>query len=288
MSRQSTRELNAIVDMLNNESDNFEELSHFQVAEAFEIENALNKIGVNPVQARQVARKAITRPQIANRLKDALGTVTPGLSGISDRSPMAGGAAAALLNIRVTRLTATIAGISLPFPIFGSAQVANGYRTMLNEFLTGGTVLTSVRQGESDSLPNSLDLVYTNGANVDTVRVECVEVPYPTLLTDGITDPFEINKCRVNVSNTAVADAQFGNQYVVKTNTMFGQKKSDSISPETFNDPSNLRNNIIDLNVTGSFDKDTALIGLIHPTASLIVSHSLFVKKFDRLGARNL
>lgn len=83
------------------------------------------------------------------------------------------------------------------------------------------------------------------------------DVPAATLLAATNSNTFKINMIRYNV--TAGQETQFRNPILITDETMFGKFSSDPINPESFKNPEQNQNNIIDLDVKVEINKQKGL-----------------------------
>jgi hypothetical protein len=259
-------------------------------------ENFLTKQGMDPARARTVAREAVNKPGMANAISNAIriegGSNADG-AGIRAAigpafAPTPGNSiTAAKTTILVTRPTAAIAGISLPFAILGAADSEDGYRKVINSSaqLPATVALTSVRFGENAGFPNSLVFTYTQGANVDTVVVTMPTCPYPVFLRDTITDLMEINKIRMKISNSALL-AQFDELFTDFQHSPFGPVNTNPVTPSDFQSPEQFQQGIVDIDLLFAKDKEGGFVGSIIASAGFQISFGLFIRKFYRQSAK--
>lgn len=240
--------------------------------------------GYDAYTAKVTASKVAKSPTMAAQMKQAMNasSMGQGIVGLTrDQSP-GNVLAAATFNITVTRDSVNIAE-DLPFVLFGPQDYQNGYRNIIGGIipLGAGTVLTSVRGGESDSLPNSVVFTYTNGANVDTVTVACGTYPYPSFLASTLNDLLRLSKMRLSLSN-ATLTRQYDLDIVTVSNSPFGKGVTNRVTPSTFKSPEQFQSGIVDLDAVFEVDKETSVAGRIINTAGFTVGIPMFVEKFMR------
>lgn len=280
-----SREAQRLIDQLAAEarasgSGNFGayEADHYEVG-AFE--TYLVSTGMDTYTAKSVAEKAAKTPAVAAQLRQAMSASNgQGLQRIDN--PNGGVLAAANFGITVTRLTAAIAGESLPFVIFGSQDYQNGYREVIQGQLAAGTVLTSVLGGETNGLPDRVQFTYTKGANVDIVEVKSGTYPYPALLNSTNVDLMRMSKIRMELSDNTQA-AQFREDLMTVNNSPFGKSGRNRISATAFRRPDQYQNGIVDIDAVIDIDKETGIYSKILPVAGFGVTFNSFVQKFERM-----
>jgi hypothetical protein len=198
---------------------------------------------------------------------------------------------AAQFNIIVTRVTSAVLSgglpTPLPFALFGVNDSNNGYRQSLAGFIPVGVTLTSVLYGTHDNLPNSCEFTYTDGANIDIVRVTCQEFPYPSFLLATQNDLFKLTKVRYSLSDVAQL-AQFNNPLQLTERTMFGKVQTNNVSVGAYKSPDQFQNGIIDINGEFSIDSETSIVSQINNAgAGFSITISAFVQKFLKYNANN-
>lgn len=251
--------------------------------EASTYETYLVSQGIDAYTARVVAAKAAQTPAMAAQIKQAMNASGQGLVGLTQHQQPGNSLAAATFNFTVTRPTINIVGEDLPFALFGPQDYANGYRNIIGGLvpLGAGTVLTSVRGGESDGFPDRVVFTYTNGANVDTVVVTCDTYPYPAFLTATLSDLLRLSKVRMTLSD-ATQTRQFDQALVSVANSPFGKNVTNRVTPSTFKTPAQFQQGIVDIDAVFDMDKETTLAGRILAVANFSISLPMFVEKYNR------
>jgi hypothetical protein len=250
--------------------DNFEAVADFLVV----------KGGYTRREAENIANEARNKPALANQIAATMQSGSkPRLRNIQTTGNMPGSEVAAQMKVIVTRPTAAINQV-LPFAIFGALDAENGYRAALTGQLGAGTALTSFDVGESDGQPTAGVFTFTNGANVDTVVVECSTSPYPSVLRSSQTDIFEMSKIRVRLSDKTRA-AQFDQGLFPTVRNMWGYNRQNNLTPGDFFSPEQFQEGVIDVDVDVSIDKETFLQSGIIALAGFSVSYSLSVQVFE-------
>ena len=125
---------------------------------------------------------------------------------------------AAIFDLTVTRNTNTIAS-ALPLPVFGALDYESNYVEIISQDLPAGCVLTSITKSASGK---GLRFTYTSGANVDTIDVECAQVPYLNILRSSQGSLLKFSQCKMQISDVTI-QAQFSRKVSVVVNTIFGK-----------------------------------------------------------------
>lgn len=259
----------------------------FEADASYEVpmfEQFLISQGYSALDARSMARTAAQKPAVRQGILKAMQASGQGIVALAGNQAPGNVLAAANFGITVRRDTANIAG-PLPFAIFGSQDYANGYRGVIQGQLTGGTVLTSVRGGEVNSLPNSVVFTYTNGANVDTITVTSNTYPYPALLNSTNVDLLRMSKIRLELSD-ATQQAQFSQDILTVANSPFGKSSTNRISATAFKSPQQFQAGIVDLDAIVEIDKETGLYSQILGVVGFSITLNSFVEKFYRQNTK--
>jgi hypothetical protein len=259
--------------------DSFEASANSYEVAAFE--NYLVNQGFDAFTARKTAQKASATPAMAAQIKQAMRASNgQGFVAMTPDQQSGNVLAAANFGITVERLTAAIAA-PLPFAIFGQQDYRNGYRSVISGMLPAGVALTSVRGGEVNSLPDAVEFTYTQGLNVDIVRVSSDTYAYPALLESTGVDLLRMSKVRMELSDSTQA-GQFRQELKSFSNSPFGKGTFNKISATSFRTPQQFQTGIVDLDIVLDIDKETALYGSILPVAAFGVTFNSFVEKFYR------
>lgn len=194
----------------------------------------------------------------------------------------------AQFDIVITRNTANITQ-DLDVAILGFTEILSGYRGFINP-VTGGTV--AVTGGIYNTLPDRYRFTHTLGLNTDTIDVTSPTHPYPSLIQSSGFDVYRINNIRYSVSDNAIADAQFNNQFLFRKRSIFGLEKSNPVSPVSFRDPMNNLNNIIDIPVNVTLDKETCIVLSMTQNSEVATAYettlSFFVTFFNKYDSSKL
>lgn len=200
--------------------------------------------------------------------------------------------AAALLAAQPTLAT------SLNAFIFGNSDFAAGFAKLRaqfplavwaygNPFIYGkdsnpainGVVLDATVRGQL--INGDLVIPYyatLGGVNyVGLVVVRCTQVAYGTLLDALNSDMFTMNMIRYIMSDTTAAGlAQYNNNIFVMKQSLFGKFDSDFVSPNSFKQPEQMQDGVIDIPLVKGIDKQIALATAVNYNVSP-VQWSLFV-----------
>jgi hypothetical protein len=186
----------------------------------------------------------------------------------------------ALIDIVVTRLTTNLAGIDLPFAIFGFTFVPTQYFGLIST-PSGLTFSVDV------SNPLRLDFVWTNGIVTDRVRVSTTQTNYVSFLQGLASDMFQVEKVRMTLSDTTNTD-QFNRSIELGEKTMFGKRSFNPIPVQSLKSPYQQQTNIIDLGtdekpLNWGVDKNVVLLSQIKAVENFSVTYSTFISNLERL-----
>jgi hypothetical protein len=271
--------LDAIGATGNYEEGNFENIEN----EFFENVENLQKRGHNRRTAGQMADQSMSRKYGKNwtNTKHNMNKRSAGLVQATGKNAKM----KAQFNLVITRTNvsggAAIAQ-NLPFVLFASAHLVSNYSQLIQKYIPNGVTLTSVTANA-----NGVTFLYTDGTHVDSILITCNEIPYSTFLQECITDVVSIYKNRYTITNTSYQD-NFLNTYAISKKTMFGAFHEEQLTIQSYKEPSQFQNGIIDIDADVYADKDRALIHLLIPSptgASYSVQMSMFVSAYDRYGA---
>jgi len=213
--------------------------------------------------------------QLSQAVVEAIQSAKPNslMTPVSDfRSP----ASAATFDILIHRDTIEIAEV-LPVPIFGVLDQESDWIEIMNQFLTTGT--TYVVQRGADR--KSLDFIFTNGGNSDTINVSCNQVPYVNLLIAGLDSVFKLQQIKMQISDVAV-QAQFSQSIGVFNRSFFGHHQDDSITPNQYKSDLQNQNDIRTINQILDIDKQRTILFKIVAAADFTVTLSSFIQKYDK------
>lgn len=279
------RLLNIVEDEVSN-GHGYEELASYEQDAAYEMENYLvGNFGYSRPKGKEMSKRIVKRPEIMGLIKQHKNSVNMG-GNHNGQLHIAGNkhtpAAAAQFDFTIKRLTHAI-NASLPVALFAPQELENGYRQMLADQIPAGTVLTAVNYSELDGKPTEVDFVYTEGANVDTIRVQVVQYPYPSFLKSMVTDVLKLSKMRYSLSDSTKL-AQFSEVFNFRQGSMFGTVTTNKVSVTANKDPRQFQDGIIDVDGEFVVDKERGIVIGMADTGSndFTVTLSMFVQKFDR------
>jgi hypothetical protein len=190
----------------------------------------------------------------------------------------------ALLDITVTRLTNTIAE-SLEFALFGQNQFSTKYDGII-QLSSGMTLVIDTTD------PNQVDFVFTKGANTDIVRVTSSQLPYLSFLDSLASDMFQSDKIRYSLGD-ATQLVQFSKAIFFVNRSLFGNSGRVPLPVNSFKDPFQQQNGIIDLGtdlkpLKMKVDKNSTLVTSIIPVAGFNFTMSFFVNKLEKINRASL
>lgn len=183
------------------------------------------------------------------------------------------------------------AGLQVPLPyfMFGHSDYHGGYKGLIGQlpvsttnwtigepFIYGkdastieiaidSTVKAKLVRGDM-VIPFTSALPGTGTTTLALVIVRSSTVSYGTLLNALSSDIFAINKIRYTVPSTGATDlAQYDNDILLFTQSLFGKLESDNYPPTAARSPENQQANILDIMFEGEvINKARALGGYIN------------------------
>jgi hypothetical protein len=187
----------------------------------------------------------------------------------------------ALVDIVVTRLSANLVGVDLPFAILGFTHLATQYFGMI-------TPPSDLSFSVDTSNPTRLDFVWTNGILTDRVRVTTTQNNYVAFLQGLASDMFMVSKVRMTLSDTTNID-QFNRSVELGEKTMFGKRTFVPIPVQSLKSPHQFQTNIIDLGtdekpLKWGVDKNVVLLSQIKAVAGFSNTFSTFISNLERLN----
>jgi hypothetical protein len=196
--------------------------------------------------------------------------------------------------------------VSLPYVVFGLSDFDGGYARILSEipvntndwvqgdpFIYGkgstieipidSTVKAQLRRGDM-VIPFTSALPGAGTTTLALIIVRSSQVAFGTLLKSLASDYFAINLLRFFVpDSTSVNLAQYQNDILLFTQSLFGKVTSDSISPNSSKVPEQQQANIIDIPLDQVVNKANSLAGYINYDVDSF-SWSIFVSYFKKLA----
>jgi len=256
-----------------------ENLDDFEAEESYAEEfeehyDHFRKRGNTPKTARRMA---------ATRMNTSYGSRWKTSKG--KRPPLFGGDkynSAATFDLQITRMTANLAGVTLPVPLFGYIHYTAAYAALIGAELPAGVTLSGIT-----STATYIQFSYTDGVGTDNVRVSCNQIGYISFLVSTLTDLMAIKKTRYQISDITHTE-QFSQIFKAKSKTLFGKLVEDAINPGSYKDPKQFQNGIVDIDQSMSIDKESGIVIGIIPVASFTVTLSCFIQKFSKRDAAGL
>lgn len=109
------------------------------------------------------------------------------------------------------------------------------------------------------------------------VIIRCTQVAYGTLLNAMASDRFVINMIRYIQNDTTPAGLlQYGNDIAMLQLSLFGKMNKDFVSPNSFKEPKNFQNGIIDIPLKKGLDKQETIATYVNYDA-VNLQWSIFV-----------
>lgn len=188
----------------------------------------------------------------------------------------------ASFDVKVKRLTANLAQ-NLPFCIFGAVYLGTNYNPLIN--VPSGLTLSVTYGNSNDTDPanqNKVQLSYTDGVSTDIIEITTkAAAPYPALLQSSLTDLFQVGRLRLSLSDASQV-SQLDTDLAVSSMSLFGKSASNVLSISSSKSPDQQQSGIVDIDLTASFNKETAFVGEIIPVANLQVTHTLSITRFNK------
>jgi hypothetical protein len=188
---------------------------------------------------------------------------------------------AAMFDLTITRNTAAIAS-ALPLPIFGALDFESNYVEIISQDLPTGCVLTSITKTATGK---GLRFTYTSGANVDTIDVECAQVPYLNLLRASQGSLLKFSQQKMSISDTT-KQTQFSKKVQITVNTIFGKNTNDSYTPNQFKTDLQNQNDIRTITAITDIDQETSISFLVINEAAFTLTLTSYVQKFETSRAK--
>jgi hypothetical protein len=257
-------------------------LSNEQSFDAIEVENYFYTAKRKPRGvARQMAERAVRQPGVLNKVKEAMRQ--DGYSaGFQPSTAAVGQALAAQFDIQITRLTAAIAGVDLPVPIFGALDIASKYNGVLTQ--PSGTAISALSIGAIGT-ETQVRISYTKGANTDIVVLSISQYDYPSFLSALLSSRFVVSNARYSVSDTtATGIQQLTKPFKAIERSMFGAFVKNDIPLSSAKSPFQFQNGIVDILGTFNITAQTTWILDFQPLANQVVTISAFVSQSTKVA----
>ena len=274
-----------------------EEKAQLQSLEAQEVQNLVNRGMKKNVALNQARLKVNT---VASAIQSGALAKVPSAPA-TPFQPMPrnvrGKKVAATFTINIKRLTDNITE-NLPVVLFGKTFSVTAYSQLLQGLLPSGVTLAGVQIGAVNTNPsvlanttaNTLKIrfAFTDGTgNDDILEVTCNEVPMPTFVDANTTDSFAVGEFRYKISDTS-QQAQYDIPVSFKRKTMFGKGGEQTLTPSTYINPTDFKDNLVKVGQPFEIDKDSWVETSIVPLSGFQVSLSFNVSAFVRDGANLL
>jgi hypothetical protein len=188
-------------------------------------------------------------------------------------TPVAAGAVPAALQLQLptflfsnSDFASGFAKLQGQFPVSGWAY--GGAPFIYNNVPWPGTPASGIFDANVRNLLRAGDLVIPfTGANGGTNYVALAvirtsDVPYGTLLDALNSNTFNINLIRYTV--TAGQETQFANAILCADETMFGKFSSDPVNPESYKNPEQDQDNIVDIDIDFNVNKQRGLASYVN------------------------
>lgn len=257
-------------------------LNNEQSFDALEVENYFYTAKRKPRGvARQMAERVVRQPGVLNKVKEAM-RQDGYRAGFEPSGAAVGQALAAQFDIQITRLTATIAGVDLPVPIFGALDIASKYNGVLVQ--PSGTAISALSIGAIGT-ETQVRISYTKGANTDIVVLTISQYDYPSFLNALLSSRFVVSNARYSVSDTtATGIQQLTKPFRAIERSMFGAFLKNDIPLSSSKSPFQFQNGIVDILGTFNITAQTTWVLDFQPLANQVVTISAFVSQSTKVA----
>lgn len=190
---------------------------------------------------------------------------------------------AAMFDLTITRVTNTI-NADLPVPFFGALDYQSNYVEVISSYLPAGVSLYNDGAAPIEISPSGkgLRFYFTQGLNVDTIDVECSQVPYVNLLRATQGSLINMQQNKMTISNVAI-QAQFSNSVYIYKNSLFGKDSTDSFTPNQFKSDLQNQNDIRTITTSYTIDQETSFVFLVKPVEGFQIGWTSYVEQYDTI-----
>ena len=257
-------------------------LNNEQSFDALEVENYFYTAKRKPRGvARQMAERVVRQPGVLNKVKEAM-RQDGYRAGFEPSGAAVGQALAAQFDIQITRLTATIAAVDLPVPIFGALDIQSKYIGVLTQ--PSGTSITALTVGAIGT-ETQVRISYTKGANTDIVVITIAQYDYPSFLHALLASRFIVSNARYSVSDTtATGIQQLTKPFRSIERSMFGAFLKNDIPLSSSKSPFQFQNGIVDILGTFNITAQTTWVLDFQALANQVVTISAFVSASQKVA----
>lgn len=263
--------------------ENYEDLEDYEAenleTEYFQEVEHYRKKGLNQGQAMASAKNSMINRHGSRKFNSAMNKQAKKKAGLV-QDVRSSGKLQASFDIVITRNSNNLSE-NLPVPLFGVAHAQSNYKQIVSGSLPAGISISGiVTNAQGDYV-----ISYTDGTLTDTITIHCNQTPYATFLFATATDTIRMYKNRYTITDTAVQGC-YDQEYLVVKKSLFGRKEEETVTINTFKNPSQFQNGIIDIDAEASIDKDRAIVHtIIKHTGSYSVQMSFFVDRYFKLNS---
>jgi len=244
-------------------SENLQGLESLESMGNLELNNYLKQVGLGnlaPKEARAIIQ-----------------SMKPNASSMTMVNSFRAPVSAAIFDLTITRNTANIVA-PLPVPIFGALDRESNYVEIISQDLPVGTILSNITKSPTGK---GIRFEYTAaGPLVDTIDVECAQVPYLNILRSSQGSLLKFSQCKMQISDVTI-QSQFARKVGVVVNTIFGKNTSDSFTPNQFKSDLQNQNDIRTISAVQDIDMETSMVFLMNATVAFSVTYTAYVEKFE-------
>lgn len=190
---------------------------------------------------------------------------------------------AAMFDLTITRNSNNI-NADLPIPFFGALDYQSNYVEVISSYLPAGVSLYNDGEAPIKLSPTGkgLRFFFTQNTSVDTIDVECSQVPYVNLLRATQGSLINMQQNKMTISNVAV-QSQFSNSVYIYRNSLFGKDSTDSFTPNQFKSDLQNQNDIRTITTNYTVDQETSMVFLIKPIEDFQIGWTSYVEQYDTI-----
>jgi hypothetical protein len=215
-------------------------------------------------------------------------------------SALLGSSLKGVFKMNIQRIGITISS-ELPAVLFGSSDALTGYSKVLGASLPVGVSLVGFQNGMHIQILDNTDakqvtffetafanrdsvrFAYSDGTNLDVIKITCDQNPYPIILDQSALDMMLVNGIRFKTANSANY-AQLSASLKPFRRTTLGKSTDDSVNLDTFFSPNQFQQGTIDYEINTTLDKETSIVMQVIQ-AAFTLNASVFVNSRAEFNA---
>lgn len=192
---------------------------------------------------------------------------------------------AAMFDLTIKRNSANIAA-DLPVPFFGALDYQSNYIEVISSYLPAGVTLYKDGGAPIEISPSGKGLRFyfyqASTEAVDTLDVECAQVPYVNLLRATQGSLINLQQNKMTISDVSI-QAQFSNSVYIYKNSIFGKDTTDSFTPNQFKSDLQNQNDIRTITTSYTVDQETSLLFLVKNVSGFQIGWTSYVEQYDTI-----